>query len=533
MGSNGRAALLHDRLPAPTRLLGLPTVLAEVRIWRGRGSTVAEPVRAGMAVYWLDGSGMDPKVPELRVVAWAVAWRVGEAYQTAAGAVAGCQTVGRAELTALLAALRLACQPARFVTDCKAVSTGFRSIVKGRPLPSWLDNSAMSDLWLQVHQLVQARGGGDLVQWVPAHSTQSQVLAAGGTAEDHAVNDLVDRRAKAMAAWLRAPARLRTAFAAHKQDAKRAQILIAREQLAILKSRPRTSQGQAAKGRKRKHPALPRALQQRKKQRRGARPQPAGDDSLARWLRRDEVTRIQPTRALELALAPRPPPPAGLHLLEAASGPYPATGQWARTRAGSVIWGMRCTRCNKEAGDSARWSALLKSRCGLLPELSFTTGAHNLVQQGGWHRCARCGLTCDNGHLRAARAARCPVPLLEAPGEDVAEHQAALAGELGWVALWLRAASKCEPAGEEVLVPGGEGQRPPAGARDREDAAAAPAAVPLQAAVPPGDLGGLAEAGDRPPRARLLGPYRAHARIAHGPSPFAPAAASARVTIAG
>ena len=174
-----------------TRQLGLPTFLPAVLRWKAGWQAQAERVPGDKGYYCLDGSAMYPKDSHLRRAAWAVAWLDGGAWKTAAGTVDGPQTVGRAELSALLAVVQARTVAAQCVTDCKAAWTGFHSLRGEGDVPQWLLAGPMADLWLGfVRALVE--GPAVRLRWVPAHTTGAEVLMAGGTLLDHTGNQAAD-----------------------------------------------------------------------------------------------------------------------------------------------------------------------------------------------------------------------------------------------------------------------------------------------------------------------------------------------------
>ena len=150
--------------------------------------------------------------------------------------------------------------------------------------------------------------GTDCVRWIPAHSTVAEVVAHGRNPEDHAGNDFADATARRMTASLRAPAAVRAAFHRARADVRLALRCIAHVQRAVLRERPRTGAGSAAKSRKRRAPALPRGMREVKRLR-GPRPAPlAGLRSWADWQRRDLRAALSAQEAYGLLL--HGPPPA-------------------------------------------------------------------------------------------------------------------------------------------------------------------------------------------------------------------------------
>ena len=96
------------KLAAPMRKLGLPTWLTPLWQRKMHWAGTRKDALAGQATYFTDGSGQHPRDEHLRTVAWAVSWWSEGRWCSVSGAVAGQQTVPRAELTALLVAVHAA-----------------------------------------------------------------------------------------------------------------------------------------------------------------------------------------------------------------------------------------------------------------------------------------------------------------------------------------------------------------------------------------------------------------------------------------
>ena len=96
--------LMYGRLreiPQVTKTLGLPTILPNILSWRSTWGCIEGSVGAAQ-VYYLDGSAVHPRDSHLRRVAWAAAWETEHGWEETGGTVPGKQTVGRAELYALI-----------------------------------------------------------------------------------------------------------------------------------------------------------------------------------------------------------------------------------------------------------------------------------------------------------------------------------------------------------------------------------------------------------------------------------------------
>ena len=124
--------------------------------------------------------------------------------------------------------------------------------------------SAFGDLWELV--LAQLKDGARCVfDWVPSHTSEAAVLAAGGRPGDKAGNDAGDEAAKHRARQLRAPFALPARRAQQRADEAAAMRLVARAQLRGVARRPQ------------KAPVVPRPLQVRAKRQRVAAPPQVAD----------------------------------------------------------------------------------------------------------------------------------------------------------------------------------------------------------------------------------------------------------------
>ena len=253
------------RLPKATATLGLPTMLVQVAKWRTAWERAEQAVIDDFATdlqiavpttVWVDGSGVDPKDPHLRRVAWAMAWDGPAGPCLHSGMVSGSQTVGRAECWATVQALYLAPDGSRVVTDCHAVWQGCMAIRREKGLPERLRKGAMGDLWYLIAELMLKHECSSFV-WIPSHATAAQVIAASGKRGDKEGNDRADEEAKRRAKLGRASFALRNERNRQRKDEADAMRLIARIQTAVLSKRVRAQSGSAAKARRRKKPAMP------------------------------------------------------------------------------------------------------------------------------------------------------------------------------------------------------------------------------------------------------------------------------------
>ena len=117
-------------LPRCTTEHGIPVELPEIRQWReALPRDRRQSVRSNRK-YSVDGSCLRPRLPEVRVAAWAVVGRDGEDWWSRAGPRPGAQTIGRAELAAVCHVLCSA-TPGVIVTDCLSIQKKRRRIKAG------------------------------------------------------------------------------------------------------------------------------------------------------------------------------------------------------------------------------------------------------------------------------------------------------------------------------------------------------------------------------------------------------------------
>ncbi len=98
----GAAAPALAALPPRARLYGIPVELDEVTSWR---STLPQDRRIplfGSRRYYTAGGCFSSRLPKVRVAAWAVVGRNGDGWWNRAGPCPGLETIGRAELAAVV-----------------------------------------------------------------------------------------------------------------------------------------------------------------------------------------------------------------------------------------------------------------------------------------------------------------------------------------------------------------------------------------------------------------------------------------------
>ena len=146
--------------------------------------------------FYIDGSGLEPQLPELRRCGWAVVMcdDHGNLLRAVYGPLPGCwQDVGRAELFALvMLAICVGAAMADVATDCIAVFTGW-----GLGPATSSQRSAMGTLWRRLQfELLRVDGVSLQVRKVKAHTGAAAVKSGLISAADQAGNEHADRLAK-------------------------------------------------------------------------------------------------------------------------------------------------------------------------------------------------------------------------------------------------------------------------------------------------------------------------------------------------
>jgi len=362
----------------------MPTDVALVRAQAAYEATAAWPAPLSLAgKAWTDGSCLHPLDVPLRRAAWAVVQRPQRQYiAVAAGAVPGRQSIGRAELCALVWLSR--CQGEfTTVTDARYL---YLLLCRYSPdtLPAAVLQGMNGDLWALLLRAVHC-------EWVKAHCTRQEAEARGISEEDWLGNAAADEVAKATAAaGLPEPGVVQKRQLALEAHAV-VQAVIAAVQEAALHALRRSGGVQRTRLQTRWQP-------QRKRRRR-----------------------------LPAALPKRVPlglkPPTGMHCLRAPGA------QEGGDAAGSTR--LECTACGQAARKLCQWEALARSPCtagGGQTAGRMVAGVHDLVRgPAGWY-CKRCHLVASPARRAAAARAKCPI--LACVDADP-EHA-------GWVYAWGR-----------------------------------------------------------------------------------------------
>ena len=112
---------------------------------------------------WADGSGRFPTDPRLRTCTWAIYAGPTHPDMWMAGVLPGrVQTIFRAELYAVLRALRATKGPLEVVSACVGVVNSGNRYLRGKKVSP---KAAHADLWRQLQ--CEAEGRGVTLRWVP------------------------------------------------------------------------------------------------------------------------------------------------------------------------------------------------------------------------------------------------------------------------------------------------------------------------------------------------------------------------------
>ena len=253
----GTAVARH--LPAVHRVLGVPLKEPALQAWvrqQPEPPAMARPDWRAEEVF-ADASGLHPKDPAIRVIAWAVCALVGGIWRQATGYLPIGATVCAGEAAAAACAVGACALGGMVITDCKAVLHMWTAIKAGRRKAR--KQVLAGSCWQCLAEALAARPDVHC-SWMPSHLTEQQHVSKGRPARWHAGNGMADESAKEAARSRELPAAL---LASHRQiceTASRVAGTIAAIQLKRLKGRARTAMGSAAMERTRKLPGPPRRL---------------------------------------------------------------------------------------------------------------------------------------------------------------------------------------------------------------------------------------------------------------------------------
>jgi ribonuclease HI len=440
-------------------VLGTPLVLQELAEWKAafRPFVWVKPPWQASEIY-ADGSGRNPKDPQVRVVGWAFCANLPGGWVSAAGWLEPGATVTAGEATAVARALELLMVGGLVVTDCQAVWKMWHRI---RRNPRTVSRGVSHPCWLLLADAL-GRHPSARCEWMRSHRSAEEARQAGYPAAWHEGNAKADAAAKVAALAHDVPGAVLAAYWRHKEVAEQVAGTVAAIQLFRLQARPRTTEGGAIKERRRRAPALPRRLRPKGLKRKrpsteaagerraeGSRGDAAGASATAlppcERLGQAKVQEL-PSREAAMEVVFRSPAPAeGLHDLRPV-GPWPLPGT-VPARNGRVPGTWACSRCGRSAGDSSRAKQLARSPCGGA-EWQFAAAKHSLELDGSVWRCSRCLLQVRPQHTAQTERQACPV------GECTSGEGRWLQDEARELFGRLRAFRDfCTPEGEEEEPP--------------------------------------------------------------------------------
>jgi hypothetical protein len=142
---HGAAASALASLPPHTRLHGFTVELEEITEWRSSLPQDSKVPLPKSRRYCTDGSCRRPRLPEVRMAAWAVVGRSGEGWWSRAGPCPGRQTIGRAELASVVHVL-LDTEPGAIITDCCGIMNTCMATQRGQSSKEAVLKGANADL---------------------------------------------------------------------------------------------------------------------------------------------------------------------------------------------------------------------------------------------------------------------------------------------------------------------------------------------------------------------------------------------------
>jgi hypothetical protein len=384
---------------------------------------------------FVDGSGLQPKYPAVRVVGWAVVGLSNGRWRTANGWLAVGSTVTAGEAVAAARAVQLLLQGGRVITDCSAVYDMWHRIRKD---PRAVRRGVSAQCWVLLAEAL-AQHPTAKCSWIRSHFTVEQAVAEGFPARWHHGNSLADEAAKEAALAVNISPQLLHQHRQHVEEAAKVVTVVAGIQLARLQARTRTSDGAALKVRRRQQPGLPRRLRPKGIKRKAAaavmeaalgeaeaQPSPPACSVLLQAKEHELPGPAMARRAIEES----PVPAAGIHDLRPVE-PWPAMGSGV-FKNGRLAGYWYCTRCSRKAADTSRALQLARSCCGGAA-WEAAAGCHvPEAIEGGW-KCTRCGVAIRPQHVVQASTQQCPVPCLSAGGGPWVEGELCLREVLGRV----------------------------------------------------------------------------------------------------
>ncbi len=138
----------------------------------------------GRVLAFTDGTAVCPDDPRRRRAAWGIHYAHQHPWNRNAPVAGPVQTVYRAELLAVLHAVKSATAPTRVVSDCQSVVEQLRDTLAGAPRKASGDHA---ELWEEMNNIIQGRPQGYYaVDWVASHADldmADSIERAGGLPE--------------------------------------------------------------------------------------------------------------------------------------------------------------------------------------------------------------------------------------------------------------------------------------------------------------------------------------------------------------
>ena len=162
--------------PLCQKVLGTPLVLPELEAWRSalRPAVWAKPRWRATEIY-ADGSGRNPKDPQVRVVGWAFCANVGGRWVCATGWLEVGASVTAVEATAVARSLEVLEQGGLVITDCQAVWRMWHRI---RRNPKSVSCGVSQPCWLLLAEALRLHPTARC-EWMCSHRTLEEALQAG------------------------------------------------------------------------------------------------------------------------------------------------------------------------------------------------------------------------------------------------------------------------------------------------------------------------------------------------------------------
>jgi hypothetical protein len=362
----GTQAVLTGVIPSEPALRAVQAVAEQAGRWP---AVIRLPEQV-----WTDGSCTHPRDSLIRRAAWAVVGTAGTGFVTlGASMVIGRQTIGRAELSALVWVSM--CGGSNAIIYAQYLVGCFLRCANGL-VPAALLDWENGDLWRCLLRPLP-------VKWVKAHLTAAQAVLAGVSEEDRWGNDAADVACSSLANLNKPHVGMLQARERQLAAALVVQSVLAHIQEAALEEHHRPGTNIAKRKWNRRRPKL-----RVRKAARSAKPLPPG-----------LIAPVGPTVIHAVVIDPWPLPDTAL-------------GRHV------VSWRISCANCDRTAKGTGRWAVFCKELCFSRPravDRRREPAVHDLqAVVGGW-ACVRCRLPVASRRRSSAATARCPIPLVIGP----------------------------------------------------------------------------------------------------------------------